>query len=706
MNKIIKLSAAIFLGAALCFTTAQAATLNTDSADYPTIQVVNYTKNSSCSTCWSSSVTADAGDIITFKIFYHNTGSDNAAQTRLRVDLPSGTFNSQSINGQVWATNAPAALGTVQVNLTSSQSLSVIPGNVYWYKYSTLTTLPFGQTGNEAITAAGLNIGDVAPGAINAGYVLIRARVSGTATNSDNSNALLTSGSVVTNAASSISSNSAILNGAVDTTNQAANTWFEYGTNINSLVNYTQTQIVGLNFTVQNFDYALGNLSSNTTYYFRAVSQNNSGIRASGLIQSFTTGGQGNNNSNNNYYYGSVPTVITNPASSVNLNSANLSVTVDANNYNTDYWFEYGTTNSFGNTTEYRNIGTFDYELNLNAYISGLLSNTTYYFRGVARNTQGITYGNTLPFTTSQNNTTYNLPTNRPTAITASAMFINQSSALLNGTIIANGALTTGWFEWSDQSDFSANTSRTTSQTMGQGLTETYYSYLLSGLTTGKTYYFRIVAQNAYGISYGETKNFIPQLITATNVSNPTTGSTQAIQNSDEKILELSSSFDIKSPDPGDEVIFTLEYKNLTENKLSGALLKLALPNEVEYINSSFSNVAKEGNNISMKIGTIEGGAAGSVSVKFKINELTQAERMILSSIITYSAKYGNGSEILNSELDLSNSSLAASVLETLGSLFSNWFTILILGSLIGAGAYHFFGTKKKYAADAEDPLK
>ncbi len=698
INKLIKFSTAIFLGVAFFFTTAQAATFNTDSQDYPTIQVANYTNYTenpaSPAVIWSSSVTADAGDVITFKIFYHNTGGDNATQTRFRVDLPSGTFNNQSVTGQVWAANAPAALGTVQVNLTSSQSISIIPGNIYWYKYSSLTALPSGQTGSEVITTSGLNLGDIAPGMTNAGYVLVRARVSGTPTNSGNS----TPGLVTTNSAFAISSNSAILSGTIDTTNQVANTWFDYGTNNNAFTNSTPAQLVGLNFTPQNFDHVLTNLSPNTNYYFRAVSQSNSGNRVYGLTQTFTTG-QGNYNN-----YGSVPTVITNPASSINLNSANLSASVDSNNSNTDYWFEYGATNSLGNTTEYRNIGSFDYQLNLNAYISGLLPNTTYYFRGVARNTYGITYGNVLLFTTSQNTQINNSVINKPTAITATALFINQSSALLNGTIIANGALTTGWFEWSDKNDFSANISRTVSQTMGQGLTETYYSYLLSGLVTGKTYYFRIVAQNSYGLSYGETKFFVPQAPVIN--SGATTGSTPITQNSDAKVLELKSSFDKKGPNPGDEVVLTIEYKNITENKANGTLLKLALPNEVEYINSSFSNVSKEGNNLSFKVGSIEKGATGSVSVKFKINELTKAERMVFSSILTYSTKDGNGSGILNSELDLKNSTLAASVLETLGSIFSNLFVDFILGLLLGGGAYHYYVINKKTDVDTEDPLK
>lgn len=693
MNKIIKLTTAVFLGVAFCFTTAQAATLNTGSTDYPTVQVTNYTKNPSCSTCWSSSVTADAGDIITFKIFYHNTGNDNATQTRFRLDLPSGIFNNQSVYGQVWAQNAPTAMGTVQVNLTSSQSLSLISGNVYWYKYSTLTTLPFSQTGSEVITTAGLNLGDIAPGAANSGYILVRARVSGgSAGQTANSNEIATIG--ITNG-----TNEYILIGSVNTKNHTPIAWFEYGTSQSSLTNSSSATRVGLSFGMTDFEYRLPKsyLLPNTNYYFRAVSQDISGNTIYGSVMSFTTDLRNLNN------YGSVPTVITNSAASIDLNSVNLSASVDPNNYNTDYWFEYGTSNSFGNTTEYRNIGSFDYPLNLNAYISGLTANTTYYFRGVARNSQGTSYGNVMSFVTTQNSGANNLVLNKPTVITASALFINQNSALLNGTIIANGALTTGWFEWSDTSDFSLNTSRTTSQTMGQGTVETYYSYLLSGLATGRTYYFRIVAQNSYGISYGETKQFIPKLPVITN---PTSGTSEVVKDNDTKILELTSSFDKKSPNPGDEVIFTIEYKNLGKNKLSGALLKLALPNEVEYIDSSFSNINKEGNNLSFKIGTVEKEASGSVSVKFRINDLTKTERMIFSSIVTYSTIYGNGSEVLNSEMDLINSSLAASVLETLGSFLSNWFVTFILGLSIGAGAYYFLGTKKKDEPDAEDPLK
>lgn len=801
---LIKLSTVLLIG--LVFVpTAQAASFNTDAQDYPTVQVANYTKNSSCSTCWSSSVTADAGDIITFKIFYHNTGSDDATQTRVRLDLPTGTLTSQTISGQVWASNAPATSGLVRVNLTSTQTLSLIPNNVFWYRYTTLTSLLAGQTGSEVITAGGLDLGTISSGWDNSGYVLIRAQVSGTPGTTTNTGS--NSNFIFTNPAFAISTYSAVLSGTVNTVNQSASVWFEFGTSSSNLGNSTPIQTVGINFTPQNFDYVLNNLSPNTTYYFRAVARNNSGSNVYGSTQWFSTGSTNNTNNtvpsvvtlqatsvsdssatlnvsvngsnyttdywfeygtssnslgyttqirnmgafnsslnfndtvtglmNNtiyyfrgvarnsqgvtygntlsfvtsgqgggiNYGYNSVPTVVTNPATSINLNSATLSATIDANGYNTDYWFEYGTTNSLGYTTEYRNLGSYDYSLTQNAYISGLLPNNAYYFRAVARNTQGVTYGNILSFTTSQN--TNSGVSNKPNVTTASALFIGSNSALLNGTIVPNGALTTGWFEWSDNAGMASNVSRTVSQTMGQGYTDTYHSYLLSGLTTGKTYYFRVVAQNSYGVSYGEIKSFVPQVavVAGTGTSTGSTGSTIA-KNNTAKVLELTSSFDKKGPNPGDEIVLTIQYKNISEEDISNALLKVALPNEIEYIDSSFTNVNKEGNNLSLQVGKLEKGASGSVSIKVKISDLTQTERMIFSSIMTYSTKDGNGSEILNSELDLKNSSLAASVLETLGFIFGNLFVDFILGLLIGAGAYHYWMASRTTKLDTEDPLK
>ena len=96
---------------------------NSDPADKATVLVSNYTDYPGSNANWASSVSADANEIISFLVYYHNTSSVTANQTRLRVDLPSGQFTSLSASGRVWANNASAVIGSANINLSSSQSL-------------------------------------------------------------------------------------------------------------------------------------------------------------------------------------------------------------------------------------------------------------------------------------------------------------------------------------------------------------------------------------------------------------------------------------------------------------------------------------------------------------------------------------------------------------------------------------------------------
>ena len=81
--------------------------------------------------------------------------------------------------------------------------------------------------------------------------------------------------------------------------------------------------------------------------------------------------------------------------------TATLSTTVTANGASTSVSFEYGTSASFGSTTTSQNIGSGSSPISVSANLTGLQANTTYFFRSVATNTQGTTYGNTLSFTTT-----------------------------------------------------------------------------------------------------------------------------------------------------------------------------------------------------------------------------------------------------------------------------------------------------------------
>jgi len=687
---ILKLILGVVLSASF-LQIASAATLNTSSQDYPVLQVANYTDNSGCSTCWSNSVSADAGDIITFKFFYHNTSSEVATRVSFSLpSIPSGSFTSQTIQGQLSAQNAPTVSSSVQVNLTSNQTISLIPGEVYWYDYNNRTTLPLGQSGNEILTSSGLTVGNVDPGTENSGYVLARFRVSGGSTSQT------TTSSDISTDGSTNGSNEFILFGSVNSRNYSPLAWFEYGTNQYSLSNSTPATQVGLNFGMANFEYRLpkDNLSPNTTYYFRAVARTSYGL-IYGNTLSFNTG-----YANNSAFS---PTVITNPATSILSNSVVLNTSINPNNSNTDYWFEYGTTVNLGSTTAYKALSNYNFQLSLNSSLDNLTANTTYYFRAVARNNYGTSYGSILSFTTSQS---YSTVAAQPRAITNAAVFIKQTSALLNGSAVANNNTTSTWFEWSEDLNMINGVNRSIAQNIGAGNSEVYLSYSLGNLISNRTYYFRVVAQNSYGTVYGNVNNFTTTIYTTSAASTPVVSNDTNVKISGDQ-LTLEAEFSDATPKAGQEVLLVINYTNNTKSVLKNSVLKVTLPNEVNYLSSSFAdgNVVQNGNVLTFKVGNIDAEVSDSVSIKIKITELAKTKDLKFISDMSYSFNGSSGKETIENTLKIGESSLAASAIDILKSIFGSWLIYLILGIIIGAGTYHFVN-KRKQVIDTEDPLK
>lgn len=137
------------------------------------------------------------------------------------------------------------------------------------------------------------------------------------------------------------------------------------------------------------FSFTANNLSSGTTYYFQAI-----GISSSGTVTSsrytFTTKSI------------SAPTVQTysNP-SNIAHDSATISGFYSDNGYSiSNLYFEYGPSSNLGSTKYVSASGSSG---NISTTISGLQSNTKYWYRLVATNQGGTTRGSIYTFTTSNN---------------------------------------------------------------------------------------------------------------------------------------------------------------------------------------------------------------------------------------------------------------------------------------------------------------
>ncbi len=92
-----------------------------------------------------------------------------------------------------------------------------------------------------------------------------------------------------------------------------------------------------------------------------------------------------------------------------------------------------------------------------------------------------------------------------PTASTRAAESISQSTALLNGTVNPYGAQTSFWYEYGTSETLGH---RTSAQLLGAGYTDFSAPAVVIGLSPNTTYFYRIGAQNQYGVANGSIMSF------------------------------------------------------------------------------------------------------------------------------------------------------------------------------------------------------
>ena len=96
-----------------------------------------------------------------------------------------------------------------------------------------------------------------------------------------------------------------------------------------------------------------------------------------------------------------VPTAITGTVSAVGGSSATLNGTVNPGGAVTEWWFEYGTSSSYGSATTHTSTGSGSANVAVSRALTGLSAATTYHNRLVAKNVSGTANGGDGLFTTA-----------------------------------------------------------------------------------------------------------------------------------------------------------------------------------------------------------------------------------------------------------------------------------------------------------------
>ena len=389
------------------------------------------------------------------------------AAPALAQGQPPSPWNTWQFYGTVTINGAPAPEGTsIQALINSVVKASTTVDSEGRYGYSPL----FYVSGNSGDTVTFKVGGTTAPqqAILDTSRTAVRLDLS----------IITTTLAVSTSAATNVGSRTATLNGNLTDMggSSSVQVYFQYGTT----TSYGSTTPAQTKTSTGVFSADITGLSPSTTYYFRAVAQAG-GITVYGNPLTFTTGT-------------TRLTLQTNDATAVAANSATLNGYLSdlGTSTSAQVYFQYGTTLALTSTTPPSTLtapSAFSFPL------SGLLANTTYYFRAVAQAGGTTAYGTVKSFTTEVGNLS---------VTTGGATAIGSTTATLNGTLTGLGAFSSAqvYFEYGTTTSYGNTTASQSRSSLGS------FSASISGLTPNTTYYFRAVARAGGTTVHGSSAVF------------------------------------------------------------------------------------------------------------------------------------------------------------------------------------------------------
>lgn len=282
---------------------------------------------------------------------------------------------------------------------------------------------------------------------------------------------------LTTEAANEITRTAAKLRGSYVGTGEADHWWFEWGSSPLALTSSSPEEAQTATGPTAISANAEG-LLANKVYYFRVSAKNAASEVSHGEILSFRT-------------LPAVHSLETKPATEVKPHTATLNASFVGDGTETEYFYEWGTTEHYGSTTAVKKSSATGPTSLEPAPLTGLALETTYHYRIVAKNALGTTRGQDLTFKT--------LPAVAGLEVKP-VTELESHSATLQGVFTGNGDLTKYHYKWGPSTGYGHTTP--TMESSATGVTP-LAPYHLEGLVPEVTYHVQIVAVN----SEGETRS-------------------------------------------------------------------------------------------------------------------------------------------------------------------------------------------------------
>jgi hypothetical protein len=191
------------------------------------------------------------------------------------------------------------------------------------------------------------------------------------------------------------------------------------------------------------------------------------------------------------------PVASTGNATAITPTSATLNGVVNPEGQATTFYFEYGTTTSYGSQTAMAAAGAGSADLKVIAQAPSLATNATYHYRLVATNASGTTLGSDVSFKTPKPPI--------PVVSTRHPKDVTQTSATLTGVVNPEGQATTYVFQYGMSTAYAG---QTPAASAGDGTKSVSASAALAALVPNTTYHYRLAATSVVGTTYGHDISF------------------------------------------------------------------------------------------------------------------------------------------------------------------------------------------------------
>jgi hypothetical protein len=342
----------------------------------------------------------------------------------------------------------------------------------------------------------------------------------------------------VTGAATGVQRTAATLNGTVDPEGLGTTFYFEYG----KTREYGHTSAAPPGVSVGSTEAGakpvssvVESLSPGATYHYRLVAVNSSGT-SYGVDRSFTA-------------LTAVKHLSTGSATAVERDGATLNGTLDPDGMETHYYFEWGKTRRYGQTSTIPPGAVLPSaeagDQQVSFVVGSLKATTTYHYRLVASNAAyGTTFGADSTFTTLP--AVVGLATEAPSQVEPTA-------ATLHGRLDPDGYPTTFYFEWGKTPFYGHTAPAPPGADVGTVEAGSKpLSVALAELEPGTVYHFRLVGVNSFGTTFGQDRSFAtPQAPSIEGVFSSDVTSTSA---------DLKAQINPNGVEPSFETTYRFEY--------------------------------------------------------------------------------------------------------------------------------------------------